>query len=142
MKYKMRVTYECTLVKTTYVEVEAESDEDAVQVAVSKVADPQDDTAWDWEEDIVNGDYYAELADESQEIKLEPIETLLRLNSSSDEQITTKIWGPRCEEYEPGCICCEAWRWLDEKGRPPRVNDPAFKEWLDDAMQVQQLLED
>ena len=131
MKYKMRVTYECTLVKTTYVEVEANSDEDAVEVAISEA---MDDEGIDWEEDITNGDYYAELADEKEEIELEPIERLLRLDKASDERITWKIWGPRCEEYEPGCDVCEAWKWLDEKGRAPRVNDPAFDKQCKDAL--------
>ena len=31
----------------------------------------------------------------------------------------TEYWGPRCEEYEPLCACCVAWRLLDETGKPP-----------------------
>ena len=131
MKYKMRVTYECTLVKTAYVEVEANSGENAVEVAISRA---MDDEGIDWEEDIANGDYYAELADESQGVKIELIERLLRLDKASDERITWKVWGPRCEEYEPGCIVCEAWKWLDEKGCAPRVNDPAFDKQCKDAL--------
>lgn len=22
-------------------------------------------------------------------------------------------FGPRCDEYDPDCACCRAWRWLD-----------------------------
>lgn len=24
-----------------------------------------------------------------------------------------EYWGPQCEEYEPGCPCCEAWAKFD-----------------------------
>ena len=27
---------------------------------------------------------------------------------------TRKIWGPRCGEYEPECICCQKWAIHDE----------------------------
>lgn len=26
----------------------------------------------------------------------------------------TRVWGARCPDYEPGCICCEKWREHDE----------------------------
>jgi hypothetical protein len=31
----------------------------------------------------------------------------------------TEYWGERCDEYEPLCACCVAWRLLDETGKPP-----------------------
>lgn len=21
-----------------------------------------------------------------------------------------KIWGPRCPDFEPGCLCCQRWK--------------------------------
>lgn len=27
---------------------------------------------------------------------------------------TRKLFGPRCSDYEPGCACCEAWKFHDE----------------------------
>jgi hypothetical protein len=29
----------------------------------------------------------------------------------------TQFWGKRCEEYEPECACCYAWKHYDETGR-------------------------
>ena len=31
------------------------------------------------------------------------------------EDAFEEIWGPRCDEYEPGCPTCDAWRKWDEK---------------------------
>lgn len=30
-------------------------------------------------------------------------------------------WGDRCDEYEPGCPCCDAWRFFDRYGVAPTV---------------------
>lgn len=30
-----------------------------------------------------------------------------------DDGIINESFGPRCDEYEAGCACCRAWRWLD-----------------------------
>lgn len=32
-----------------------------------------------------------------------------------------RYWGPRCEEYEPGCSCCEAWNKYLRNGKVPRA---------------------
>lgn len=113
MKYKMRVTYECTLVRVTEVEVEADSVEDAMEAATSKVQDEWFD-ADDWAQiDEINGEYYAERV---------------------GEEIMRKEWGSRCAEYEPGCPVCEAWKWFNEKSVPPEANDPAFNKQCKDAL--------
>jgi hypothetical protein len=32
-------------------------------------------------------------------------------------------WGPECPDFEPGCACCEAWRFWRTNGFVPDVDD-------------------
>lgn len=36
----------------------------------------------------------------------------------AEPEIIEETFGPRCSEYEPGCPCCRAWKWLDDNRTP------------------------
>lgn len=46
-------------------------------------------------------------------------EEMLREMEQDEEELTALTWGERCDEHEPLCPVCVAWRLFDETKRAP-----------------------
>ena len=44
------------------------------------------------------------------------------------EEALTGHWGPKCSEYEEGCIVCDAWRQYDNLMTDRKVTNNLFME--------------
>ena len=53
------------------------------------------------------------------------IERLQKSEMSPDrkKQLMLDLWGPKCEEFQEKCGCCEAWKFFEDKGYVPLVDD-------------------
>lgn len=46
-------------------------------------------------------------------------EEMLREMEEDEKVLTTQTWGEKCEDYEPQCPTCQAWRLFGETKRAP-----------------------
>jgi len=45
------------------------------------------------------------------------------MSPEKKKQFMLDLWGPKCEEFESKCGCCEAWKFFEERNQVPLVDD-------------------